>query len=151
MKLVKSKAYDMHNKKHNQPHFVIQEHQARQHHYDLGLEIDGKLIMWLIPKGLSNVINEKHLAIRTRNKPLSFLNFEGIIPEDEYGAGKVKTYDKGSYEPHMKENTMKQGLAEGAIKFHLHGKKYKGNYALALMGEPNGQEKWLIYKTKDQK
>ncbi len=138
----------MHNRTHNQLHFVIQEHDARQHHYDLGIEINNHLIMWLIPKGLPDTINEKHLAIRTKNQPLSFMAFQGTIPEGEYGAGKVKTFDKGTYEPALENKTMTEGLKAGAIKFNLHGQKFKGGYVLALMDEVDGQEKWLIYKTE---
>ncbi len=138
----------MYNRKHNQPHFVIQEHEARQHHYDLGLEINSQLIMWLIPKELSEKINEKHLALRTKNQPLFFLNFEGVMPENEYDAGKIKIFDKGTYEPALEDKTIAEGLKAGAIKFNLHGHKFKGNYVLAMMDEPNGQEKWLIYKTE---
>ena len=78
--------------------FVIQEHHARRLHWDLRLERDGVLVCWAIPKGLPESPGENHFAARTEEHPLEYLDFEGVIPQGQYGAGTMKVWDRGTYE-----------------------------------------------------
>ncbi len=116
--------------------FVIQKHQASHLHYDFRLEIDGVLKSWAVPKGVSKKANEKRLAVMTEDHPLEYANFEGEIPEGEYGAGTVEIADKGKYE--MIEAT------EKSFKFILYGKKFSGEYVLFNFKDKN----WFLFKMK---
>jgi len=127
--------------------FVIQKHDASHLHYDFRLGVEGVLASWAVPKGLSKKTNEKRLAVRTEDHPLEYADFEGEIPEGQYGAGAVEIWDKGTYEPAFEDGkAMKKGLEDGGLKFNLHGKKFKGTYAMARIGDKDGQEQWLIFK-----
>lgn len=118
--------------------FVVQEHWASNHHFDFRLEDDGVLKSWAVPKGVPEEKGTKRLAVATEDHPLNYADFEGEIPEGEYGAGKVEIFDKGKYDLHEKE--------EGKITFELKGEKLKGNYALIKMKDQ--EDNWLIFKTK---
>ncbi len=117
--------------------FVIQEHWATSHHFDLRLEIKGVLMSWAVPKGVPRKKGIKRLAIRTEDHPLEYINFEGEIPEGNYGAGIVKIFDKGKYKLIKK--------TKESIVFKLGGKKLKGNYSLIKM--KNSEKQWLLFKT----
>ncbi len=129
--------------------FVIQKHDSSHLHYDFRLEVDGVLASWAIPKGISGIPNEKRLAVRTEDHPLEYAYFEGVIPEGQYGAGKVKIWDKGTYQL-LEEKGPRSALKDGALKFILKGKKCKGTYAMARMGKRNGKEQWLIFKVAEK-
>ncbi|OKY77718.1 MAG: ATP-dependent DNA ligase 3'-phosphoesterase domain [Candidatus Methanohalarchaeum thermophilum] len=118
--------------------FVIQKHDATTLHYDLRLEIEGVLKSWAVPKGLPEKKGEKNLAIQTEDHDLSYINFEGEIPEDEYGAGKVEIWDKGQYE--LKKKTDKE------IKFKLNGDKVNSNFVLVKFKKENGKNQFLLIK-----
>ena len=115
--------------------FVIQKHDASSLHYDFRLEFDGVLKSWAVPKGPSTDPREKRLAIRTEDHPLEYTDFEGIIPEDEYGGGTVVVWDRGSYR-NLRANEgegsldMPGSLRGGLIEIRLKGEKLKGGYAL---------------------
>src|SRR6201994_2381396 len=102
------------------PQFVIQHHAARSDHYDFRLEIDGVLVSWAIPKGPSTNPREKRMARRTEDHPLEYETFEGVIPEGEYGAGRVIVWDRGTY-ANGTEYDMSKGLERGHITFRLDG------------------------------
>lgn len=124
-------------KKGKRPIFVIQEHWATHHHFDFRLELDGVLKSWAVPKGVPEKEGIKRLAISVEDHPLEYANFEGTIPEGQYGAGKVKIWDEGTYE--LSEQT------KDRLEFVLHGKKLKGVYVMIKMqGRPN---QWLILKS----
>jgi bifunctional non-homologous end joining protein LigD len=125
--------------------FVVQKHDASHLHYDFRLAIGGVLKSWAVPKGPS--INSKHkrLAILTEDHPMSYANFEGIIPEGNYGAGTVMVWDKGSYK-NLSEREMEDGFKKGALKFELKGKKLKGAFTLIKF---RGDKNWLLNKAKD--
>lgn len=114
--------------------FVVQKHWARQLHYDFRLEAGGVLKSWAVPKGPPTVTGVQRLAIEVEDHPVDYIGFEGIIPEG-YGKGKVKIWDKGTYEGELKE---------GKIHVVLHGKKLKGEYALNEFRE----KQWLMRKMK---
>lgn len=134
--------------------FVIQKHDARNLHYDFRLAIDGVLVSWAVPKGLSTAAGEKRLAVRTDDHPMDYAEFEGVIPEDRYGGGTVMVWDTGTYEPvadgEDHEKSMRDALKDGALKFTLHGEKLKGGYAMARMDTDEDGEQWLIFKLDDE-
>lgn len=124
------------------PRFVIHEHHATHLHYDFRLELNGVLKSWVIPKGPSMNPSEKRLALLVEDHPLEYIDFEGIIPKEHYGAGAVVVWDKGFYELiELKKET---------ITFFLRGKKLKGVFTLLLLkGRKKGNE-WLFVKKKDE-
>jgi DNA ligase D-like protein (predicted ligase)/DNA ligase D-like protein (predicted 3'-phosphoesterase) len=121
--------------------FVIQEHNARRLHYDLRLEREGTLKSWAVPKGIPHKKGEKRLAVETENHPLEYSSFEGTIPKGQYGAGEVKIWDKGLYEP-------KLWMAD-KIEFSLKGDKLDGKYLLTKLKKA-GEKQWLLLKVDDQ-
>jgi bifunctional non-homologous end joining protein LigD len=135
--------------------FVIQRHQASRLHYDFRLEMEGVLKSWAVPKGPSMNPHDRRLAMMVEDHPFEYRNFEGIIPEGNYGAGIVEIWDEGTYEPlesgNRKENEKKllQELEEGNLKFVLKGKKLKGEFALVRM-HTEQENSWLLIKKKDK-
>ena len=103
------------------PRFVVQEHHAKRLHWDLRLEMDGVLKSWAVPKGIPEEKGVRRLAIQTEDHDLSYIDFEGIIPEGMYGAGEVKIWDSGEYEL-LERNDR--------IKFLAKGRRMKGEYLL---------------------
>jgi len=123
------------------PIFVVHEHRARHLHYDLRLEIGGVLKSWAVPKGPSMNPEDKRLAVMVDDHDLEYADFEGTIPEGQYGAGKVIIWDKGEF------NLLKGSLSSGNIEFELKGKKLKGRFVLIRMKK--GDNNWLLIKMKD--
>jgi bifunctional non-homologous end joining protein LigD len=130
-------------------HFVIQKHDARRLHYDFRLELNGTLKSWAVPKGPSLDPKDKRLAVHVEDHPISYANFEGSIPEGQYGAGDVIVWDRGVWQPHGDpEATYKAGK----LKFTLIGEKLTGDWTLVrtrLQGS-GGKEQWLLIKERDQ-
>ncbi len=130
--------------------FVIQKHDASNLHYDFRLEMDGVLKSWAVPKGPSTDPSEKRMAINTEDHPVEYIDFEGTIPEDEYGGGTVIVWDGGTYE-NLREKKKDDGLSmpesydDGKIEVWLKGKKLKGGYVLIK----TGKKQWLFKKMKD--
>jgi len=121
------------------PIFVIHRHEASHLHWDLRLEIGGVLKSWAVPKEPPKTKNVKRLAIQVEDHPINYAEFEGIIPEGNYGAGKVEIWDKGNYR--LKEKT------KDKIEFILYGKKLNGNFVLVRTHYGNKPEKsWLFFK-----
>jgi DNA ligase D-like protein (predicted 3'-phosphoesterase) len=135
------------------PIFVIQQHDATSIHFDFRLEVDGVLASWSVPKGPSTDPREKRLAVRTEDHPLEYADFEGCIPEKEYGAGVVIVWDSGPYENRTRKNgaeiSMKKALEEKSVKLKLHGKKIKGGYALIHAKTGGDDKNWLLIKEDD--
>lgn len=133
--------------------FVVQEHHASRLHYDFRLEMDGVLKSWAVPKGPSLNPKEKRLAMMVEDHPLEYAKFEGVIPEGNYGAGKVIIWDHGWYGLHREDEswpaTLQEGLKKGDLKFILHGKKLKGSFAL-IKTSYMGKNAWLLIKHKDR-
>jgi DNA ligase D-like protein (predicted 3'-phosphoesterase) len=137
--------------------FVIQKHAARNLHYDLRLSIDGVLKSWAVPKGPSTDPRVKRLAILTEDHPFDYADFEGIIPEGEYGAGKVLVWDRGTYvnlrgekeKGKGKGRSMRESFEDGQIEVWLEGEKLDGGYALIRTGKGD-KERWLLVKMKDE-
>lgn len=129
--------------------YVIHEHAARQHHYDLRLEHDGVLLSWAVPKGPSLDPADKRLAMRVDDHPLEHAGFEGVIPEGEYGAGTVMVWDRGAWQP---AGDVAEMLAAGRLEFRLLGAKLAGAWALVRMRPRPGErgESWLLIKHRDE-
>ena len=129
--------------------FVVQKHAARSLHYDFRLELDGVLKSWAVTRGPSLDPAQKRLAVRTEDHPLAYAEFEGIIPEGEYGGGTVMLWDEGEWEPLHEPHA---GLEEGMLHFRLHGKRMTGGWALIRMKPRNGEkrENWLLVKERDE-
>jgi DNA ligase D-like protein (predicted 3'-phosphoesterase) len=131
-----------------EPRFVIQKHDATSLHYDFRLEAAGVLKSWAVPKGLSSDPREKRLAMPTEDHPLTYAEFEGVIPEGEYGAGTVIIWDRGSYR-NLGEEPVERALAQGHATVWLEGKKLRGGYALIRIGKGKS-ERWLLVKMDDE-
>lgn len=133
--------------------FVIQKHDASRLHYDFRIEVGDALKSWAVPKGPSTDPSRKRLAVRTEDHPIEYADFEGVIPEGEYGAGTVMVWDTGTYE-NIKEKdgkkvSMEESLSDGHVTIRLEGKKLKGGYALIRTGK--GQKaRWLLIKMDDR-
>ena len=119
------------------PIFVVHKHHARSLHYDFRLEIEGALASWAVPKGPSMRPVDKRLAVHVEDHPLAYAKFHGVIPEGEYGAGKVEIWDTGTY------RLIDGSVKKGKIIVELHGKKLNGGFALVQM---KGGKNWLLFK-----
>ena len=135
--------------------FVIQKHDASRLHYDFRLEMDGVLKSWAIPKGPSTDPKTKRLAMMVEDHPFDYRNFEGIIPEGEYGGGTVIVWDEGTYEPieeikgkKAQEKALLKQLESGSVKIKLHGEKLNGEFAL-VKTHGMGENGWLLIKHND--
>ncbi len=143
--------------------FVVQRHAARRLHYDFRLEMDGVLKSWAVPKGPSLDASDKRLAMQVEDHPVSYFDFEGTIPEGNYGAGTVMVWDVGTWEPlspipvdgKYVPATDKEAdamLDKGDLKFRLNGKRLKGDFALVhIKGRRPGSKgnEWLLIKKHD--
>ncbi len=146
--------------------FVVQKHKATTLHYDFRLEIGGVMPSWAIPKGPTLDSSVKRLAIATADHSLEYRHFEGMLSEEEYGAGPVMVWDEGTYSPEIEvgkgvrkeitnreeaEEAMRKGLQEGELLFRLYGRKLHGSFALIrTQGFGGGKESWLLIKHRDE-
>jgi DNA ligase D len=129
--------------------FVVHKHSATADHYDLRLEHGGVLLSWAVPRGPSLNPADKRLAVHTEDHPIEYIDFEGVIPEGEYGGGPMIVWDTGDWAP-MED--VDAGLRKGGFKFRLWGEKLKGGWMLTkLKGRPGDSDKdnWLLFKEHD--
>lgn len=139
----------------HRPIFVIHKHNASSLHYDLRLEVEGVLKSWAVPKGPSTDPAQKRLAMPTEDHPLAYANFEGVIPEDQYGGGTVMIWDRGHYE-NLKEpdedgeepKGLAQQIHDGHATLRLCGNKISGGYSLIRTGQGD-DARWLLVKMND--
>ena len=124
--------------------FVVQKHRASQLHYDLRLESGGVLKSWAVPKGPSPNPSIKRLAMAVEDHPMAYADFEGVIPEGEYGGGTVMVWDRGTFKP--ENGDVEAALEKGELKFTLRGKKLKGVWVLV---RTRGRQ-WLLIKHRDR-
>jgi len=120
------------------PIYVVQKHQATHLHYDLRLEMNGVLKSWAVPKEIPTAKNVKRLAVETEDHPLDYATFEGEIPEGEYGAGTVETWDSGTF------TLVESG--ENKLVVDVFGKRIEGRYCLIRFKPKEGQKNWLLFK-----
>ena len=127
--------------------FVVQKHAASRLHYDLRLEMDGVLKSWAVPKGPSFDPTEKRLAIQTEDHPIEYQDYEGVIPDGNYGAGAMIVWDKGTWLPIEGD---KVGLDQGKLLFELRGYKLRGVWTLFKTQRKTGGNEWLLVKKPDR-
>lgn len=125
--------------------FVVNRHFAAREHFDLRLEWNGVLMSWAVPEGPSLNTKDRRLAIATENHPLAYLDFEGQIPEGEYGAGEIIVWDQGTWVPVTAPPD--QALVDGELKFRMAGSRLKGGFTLVKL--PKGKSEWLWIKERD--
>src|SRR6267143_4896575 len=128
--------------------FVVQKHRATRLHYDFRMAIDGTLKSWAVPKGPSQSHADKRLAVMTEDHPLDYANFEGKIPEGNYGAGTVMVWDRGTFHVEGNLDALKQ-LEKGEIKFSLNGEKLRGSFVLVKLKQSEKGNECLMIKHKD--
>tara|TARA_R110002020_G_scaffold14225_5_gene50380 strand:+ start:285 stop:2915 length:2631 start_codon:yes stop_codon:yes gene_type:complete len=133
--------------------FVVQKHDATRLHFDFRIELDGVLKSWAVTRGPSDNPADKRLAVRVEDHPLDYGNFEGTIPQNEYGGGTVMLWDQGTWEPIGDPH---EGLAGGDLKMRLHGQRMQGEWVLVHMKGRDtkrksgpARENWLLIKHKD--
>jgi bifunctional non-homologous end joining protein LigD len=124
------------------PRFVVQRHAARRLHYDLRLERGGVLASWAVPKGLPLEPGSRHLAVHVEDHPLEYAEFEGEIPQGEYGAGTVEIWDRGVYE-------LVEEKHDGGLTFVLHGTRLEGTWTLVPASLDGDPKNWLLLRKRD--
>lgn len=144
--------------------FVVQKHKATSLHYDLRLEMGGKMPSWSVPKGPTLDGGVKRLAMPTSDHLMEYRHFEGVL-RGEYGAGPVMIWDEGTYNPEVEvskgvrrevlrkwegEQVAQESLKKGNLKFRLYGKKLMGSFALVRTAGFGGKESWLLIKHRDE-
>jgi bifunctional non-homologous end joining protein LigD len=125
--------------------FIIQKHDASRLHYDFRLEMDGVLKSWAVPKGLPWEKGEKHLAVEVEDHPVEYADFEGIIPQGQYGGGTVMVWDRGNY--HVYGEDPLKALREGRLHLVLDGEKAKGEWSLIRTRMEGSKSQWLLLKS----
>lgn len=129
--------------------FVVQRHRARRLHYDFRLELDGVLVSWAVPKGPTLDPKARRMAVHVEDHPLAYFDFEGHIPEGEYGAGDVIVWDWGTWEP--ADDDPAAALQKGELHFDLHGQRLAGRFALVRRDDTrDGKEQWLLIHKADE-
>lgn len=146
---------DENKKKGNQPIFVIQKHDATNLHYDFRLEIGGTLKSWSVPKGPSTDPRVKRMAIPTEDHPMAYADFEGTIPQGQYGGGTVMVWDNGTIESVKKDEdgkviSLEESYEMGTVEVFLKGKKLQGGYNIFKMKSGNMKGNWLLIKQDDE-
>lgn len=132
--------------------FVIQMHDASRLHWDLRLEDEGVLKSWAVTKEPPAEPGVKRLAVRVEDHPYEYKDFEGVIPEGQYGAGSVTIWDHGTYAPLLEgepDATVAEAIERGALKFHLDGERLKGDYVLYRF-DKDGRN-WFFFRMKGSK
>ena len=134
--------------------YVIQKHAASHLHFDLRLELDGVMKSWAVPKGPSLDPTVKRLAMQVEDHPIEYNEFEGTIPQGEYGGGTVMLWDRGTYtapgdEPDP-EAALRRGYEKGDFKFELHGKRLHGSWVLVRIRRDEERRQWLLIKHRDE-
>jgi len=133
-----------------EPSFVIQKHDAKVPHFDFRLQVDGVLCSWVVPDGLPRETHQDRLALQMENFPLEYLDFEGTIPADQYGGGRIEVWDRGTF---LNVTTfdgepvpVAKALEQGRLEFELRGEQARGRYRLDRT-EGGAEPRWLLLKS----
>src|SRR3954453_1467499 len=139
--------------------FVVQRHRATRLHYDFRLEIDGVLVSWAVPKGPTLDPDIRRMAVHVEDHPIEYFDFEGVIPAKQYGAGDVIVWDWGTWEPEAETPEPGRAIADGELKFVLHGQKVRGRFTIVRTSRRPGSaattafeddsEQWLLIKKRE--
>jgi bifunctional non-homologous end joining protein LigD len=129
--------------------FVVQCHRARRRHYDLRLEVDGVLVSWAVPKGPTLDPTARRLAVHVEDHPIEYVDFEGVIPAGEYGAGDVIVWDRGTWQEADTDNPSR-AIEAGVLHFDLYGQKLAGRFVLIRRGGDTGKAQWLLLHKNDE-
>ncbi len=140
------------------PRFVVQRHRARRRHYDFRLEIDGVLVSWAVPKGLTLDPAARHLAVHVEDHPLDYFDFEGVIPRGEYGAGDVIVWDQGTWDLHAPADVSapvdaKAAVDDGELHLELFGSKLRGRFVLVRTASGragDARDNWIVLHKRDE-
>ena len=125
--------------------FVVQRHRATRLHYDFRLEIGGVLVSWAVPRGPTLDPSQRRMAMHVEDHPIEYLDFEGVIPPKQYGAGDVIVWDWGTWEPEAETPDPERAIRDGELKFRLHGQKLAGRYTIVqTSGRPGKAERQRI-------
>lgn len=128
--------------------FVVHQHRARRLHYDLRLELNGRLVCWAVPKGPSMDPGQRRLAVKVEDHALAIADFEGVVPEGDYGAGELLLWDRGTWRP--LDDDPEEALAQGKLLFLVGGEKLRGRFVLVRTRYRGEGENWLLIKLKDR-
>ena len=120
--------------------FVVQRHRATRLHYDFRLEIDGVLVWWAVPRGPTLDPAARRMAVHVEDHPIEYLDFEGVIPKGQYGAGDVIVWDWGTWEAEAETPDRARGVADGELKFRLDGQKLSGRFTIVAGDAEPGAE-----------
>jgi bifunctional non-homologous end joining protein LigD len=134
-------------KPHPQLIYVVQKHRASHLHYDFRLEWKGVLLSWAVPKGPSLDPSVKRLAMQVEDHPVEYADFEGVIPEGEYGGGTVMIWDQGYWVPEQPD--VDAAITKGDLKFTVQGKKLQGSWVLVRTRGFGSKPSWLLIKHRD--
>ena len=132
--------------------FVIQKHAASHLHFDFRLELDGVMKSWAVPKGPSYDPTHKRLAMQVEDHPIEYNDFEGTIPQGQYGGGTVMIWDRGTYEAQSGDGVeaVREGYKGGDLKIVMHGERMQGSWVLVrTRRDPRGRNQWLLIKHRD--
>lgn len=135
--------------KEHKPIFVVQKYHASHLHYDLRLEMAGVLKSWAVPKGPSMDPKTKRLAMPTEDHPIEYAEFEGVIPDQEYGGGRMIVWDRGTYELETGSEAL-QSYEAGKLRFRLDGQKLNGLFSMYRLPDSGPRKGWLVTKIKDE-
>jgi bifunctional non-homologous end joining protein LigD len=141
--------------------FVVQRHRATRLHYDFRLEIGGVLVSWAVPKGPTQDSGQRRMAVHVEDHPIEYLDFEGVIPARQYGAGDVIVWDWGTWTADVETPDGQRAIEDGELKFHLRGEKLSGRFTIVRTSRRPGSapraafedddgEQWLLIKKRDQ-
>ena len=129
--------------------FVVQRHRASRLHYDLRLELDGTLLSWAVPKGPTLDPAARRLAVQVEDHPIDYADFEGVIPQREYGGGDVIVWDRGTWSPADGEDARQQ-LEAGSLHFDVDAQKLGGRFVLVRKGRGGNKQEWLLIHKQDE-